>query len=228
MTLTQCTVCGTEWQANWTACGHCKTEKSVLEEILRTTVAKRFLFGDVRDDGPAVETPPPIKVSEPPPKPKVKKTPKPAPPKAEPVPVAKAKPAPSSGKTDKIAPKPAQTKPLPRNSSSTGELDKQLERDLIDIDDPILILKPAPLRRFQINAGIYGLDILLCLLLDLLVFFLVTGLSSRGPGALVSYSLIPVFFALLGFTILYFSIFLNLFGMTLGGILWRAWGLPRS
>jgi len=83
-------------------------------------------------------------------------------------------------------------------------------------------MEPRPTIRSEPRwkqAAVLAIDLCLCLLLDLAVFKLVLWFSQRSFMPLVNFSLIPIFFVLLGFTILYYWLFLNLFGRTLGQIL---------
>ena len=63
---------------------------------------------------------------------------------------------------------------------------------------------------------VYLVDVVLSLTLNLLVLKCILWLSGRTLTPLISFSLIPLFFVLLCFTVLYFWLFLSLFKKSLG------------
>ena len=98
------------------------------------------------------------------------------------------------------------------------------EDDIFSTDNPVLeIDRRAPRRPSRLSLPtrytVLLTDLLLCLLLDASIFYLVLWASRRELTPLINYSLIPLFFVLLTFTILYFVIFRLMFGRTLGEIL---------
>ncbi len=135
-----------------------------------------------------------------------------APPKAEQEPEAPLRPQVKKAPVPK--PKPKSKPPIIREPDIFPTSDDIiLERDRIDTRST------SPSEPRWENAIVLALDLFLCLLLDLAVFKLVLWISQRSFMPLVNFSLIPIFFVLLGFTILYFWLFINLFGRTLGRIL---------
>jgi hypothetical protein len=98
--------------------------------------------------------------------------------------------------------------------------------DLIKNRDTSLPEMEVPAQSGLINRPrllAHVLDVLICLVLDVIVFKGVLWLSERTMGPLVDFSLVPLFFVLLCFTILYFWLFYTIFGRTLGGIVVQRW-----
>ena len=126
------------------------------------------------------------------------------------------------------APKPRAARPPVRQTRprkpALREPPPVREQEIFSDEDPVLhIDRRAPRKGYKnlIEGAPVVLitDVVLCLLLDFFVLQLVSRLSQRDLIPLVNYSLIPLFFVLLTFTVLYFAIFKMIFGRTLGEIL---------
>ena len=130
--------------------------------------------------------------------------PEPPPVEAPPKPSPRPRPAPKVVKKPEAAPPPV------------------AEDEILSVDDPVLDVQTweagdARERRLTLVLT-YLADLVFCLGLNSLVFRLILWVSDRGLVPLVNLSLIPLLFVLLGFTVLYFWMFLNSFDKTLGGI----------
>lgn len=69
----------------------------------------------------------------------------------------------------------------------------------------------------------HTLDVLTCLVLNLLVLQTVLLISGRSFQPLVVYSLVPLFFVMFGFSALYFGMFALVLGKSLGRLLFETW-----
>lgn len=69
----------------------------------------------------------------------------------------------------------------------------------------------------------FVMDLVLCSSLNLIVLVLILNYSSRSLKDLAAFSLIPLVFVLMSFTILYFGMFQSVFQRSLGGILADRW-----
>jgi len=97
------------------------------------------------------------------------------------------------------------------------------EQEIFSDDDPVLhIDRRAPRKGFAKLVALLPIvlitDLVLVFVLDLIVLQTVLWLSRRDLIPLINQSLIPLFFVLLTFTVLYFTLFRLVFNRTLGEI----------
>ncbi len=124
---------------------------------------------------------------------------------------------------------PARPKVRRKKAPAPTTFDAPLFRDFQDepksIDQADVVLerneplhKPAPSKLYYKTAS-YLIDVVLCALLNLIVLRLVLAFSSRDIMNLATFSLIPLLFVFLSFTILYFWLFTGLIHKSLGGVI---------
>lgn len=124
-------------------------------------------------------------------------------------PPAPPRPAKRSNKPPaKPAPPPKVMSPDPLNADIIRGRDLQIQR-----------APEKPRGTVRNRLGAYGLDVLICLILDYWVLKLILLVSPRPLNDLLTFSLIPVLFVLLTFTFLYYWLFYSVFGRTLGGLI---------
>lgn len=107
------------------------------------------------------------------------------------------------------------TKPAPKKPTVTqqplADPDLVLQRD-VSVSRP----SKVPKRPVSRHVLAYGIDVVLCLILNFWIVKFIQALSPRSLEELVTFSLIPVVFVLLSFSFLYFWLFFNVFKKTLG------------
>jgi len=86
-----------------------------------------------------------------------------------------------------------------------------LERDVLP--------QQPPESTFSFRMVSYLIDVVLCLLLNLFVLRLILSFSDRNISNLVTFSLIPLLFVFLSFSVLYFWLFTGLIHKSLGNII---------
>ena len=190
--MKKCIVCATPLTPDLAACSQCHTEREVLGRIESVVVRKRFFFGSIK---PAAMEP------------------------AEEV----KQPRRSHSRSKRAISNDAATRDTPQQPivpatdfSRINDLD---ESDVIQNRDIVLPQPPPTSVPMSKRAVAYLIDMMLCLFLDFWVFKLILWLSPRSTLPLLDFSLIPLFFVLLCFTVLYFWLFLGLFKKTLGHLL---------
>ena len=120
-----------------------------------------------------------------------------------------AKPAPLVRRKPKQAQKKAKPTVQPRIMMERDPLDLIKNRDVV----PELPPEKQPLTR---RGLAYLFDVMLCLLLNGIVLLFILNFIHRGLSDLVTFSLIPLLFVFLSFTVLYFYLFTGLLGRSLG------------
>lgn len=130
------------------------------------------------------------------------------PPVSNPTPPMPAKPA---VRRKKAKPPPGQSDLF---SEPPAEFDHIRERDILPPLGPMTPAVAGPSRWAS-----YLIDVSLCLVLNLSVLRLVLWLSHRDLFSLITFSLVPLLFVFLSFTVLYFWLFSGLLKKSLGRII---------
>lgn len=189
-----CYVCGTDMPSEGAVCPGCATADLQLQTMARRADKRRFFFGSVKPPE-VVQTPPP----------------KAAPPKR-----SKVKSPPRQPPAGQAALKPSQQPTTSARDASMGE--RILNRDPLHASAPASSLhKPSPALPGRLAAHL--LDVGLCAILNLMVLGLIIWQTRANFSHLVSYSLLPLLFVLLCFTVLYYWLFHSLFQRSLGHML---------
>ncbi len=119
-------------------------------------------------------------------------------------------------------PKPAAPGVQARDFSTPAPADPDLirarDREPVELEPP-----QAPPAELAGRLLPHTLDVLTCVVLNLLVLQVVLSMSGRSFQPLVVYSLVPLFFVLFGFTALYFGLFALVLGKSLGRLLYETW-----
>lgn len=141
---------------------------------------------------------------------------------------AEIEPTPAKPETQKRAETGRRSPVSPRNEDS--EMPPAAPRPIPEsraIREPATLIRAqvapvtVPLTERQLQPWAILMDIALCALLNALVFQLIRWVSPRSTSELVHFSLIPLLFVLMGFTLLFFWVFLGVFGQTLGTMIWN-------
>ena len=194
--MKSCYVCGQPRITADADCDHCSSDGALLSRIEAGAHKHDFLFGRTTQ------------------------------------PLARVKDVPAARDHVPIARKKPKPRPKPRTGTSapllrdTG-LDSSIRQPADDIvlpairnrDESLPAWRTAQGPPIYLRAVSYLLDVAVCSLLNYWIFLLVLRVSDRAMGPLLNVSLIPLFFVLLCFTVLYFWLFLSLFQKSLGRLL---------
>lgn len=133
--------------------------------------------------------------------------------------------------TDMVIPKAAAPQPKPKPKMAKPMVQPTPEpivravpdADLIRNRDPLVSEVEAPMAPqtsapLRMRTIAHVTDVIICMLLNYWIFQMVVWVSGRGAQPLMNFSLIPLLFVMLCFTVLYFWLFVSLFGKSLGRI----------
>ena len=193
-----CYVCATPMTPQAPSCKRCNTDAGVLQELEYVAKRHRFLFGSIRQP-PREEEP-----------------------KDEAIPV-------TAKKTQAPKPAPKRRRPASTVDLADAAMVHPLPGDTQSLDIPLIrepdpgagvTLPPAPdSAPFYLRGSAHLVDVACCILLNLFVFQVILWFTNGSLSTLVTFSLIPILFVQLGFTIMYFWLFIGLFQKSLGHIL---------
>lgn len=192
--MNRCFVCGTSLEGHEAQCPKCLVEQAVLVRIRGVHDRPRFLFGSHKESDIQIDAP--------------KKSMGPVRPSA-------------SSELQRARSRPQLRRPRVMNAKPEpqAEVSQADVRDLIGDRDQMVPLTPAVRRHPLALTRALFWDLACCLILNMLVLNAVLWVSPRNFGEMLRFSLIPLLFVLVCFTVLYFWLFLGFFQTTLGGLI---------
>ncbi len=131
---------------------------------------------------------------------------------SEPKPTRRSKPV----RKPAAAPPPRRAPPQPASAAVDA-------MDVIRARDGRIDRSAYPAEAMTLRGAAWLIDMALCLLFNAALFVAVSWLSPRDFEALLRFSLLPLLFVLLGFTALYFALFLTTFQKSLGRLAAEQW-----
>jgi len=112
--------------------------------------------------------------------------------------------------------RPAQRRQPPKPKPRPPQTDPDQSDMIVNRDIPLY----APqVERPSRMSGVFLTDVFCCLIMNAIILTLIIWVSPRSFGEIMTFSLIPIMFVLLTFTILYYWLFMGLFQKTLGRII---------
>jgi len=187
--MKRCIVCSAPLTPNLEACPQCRTGREALHHLETVASRKRFFFGSAKPSAAA-----------------------------DPEPKRRARVRSHTGATGVASAAQPPTKAIVP-ATDFSQLNQPDENDLIHNRDVVAPEPPPAAMALKWHGMAYLVDLFLCLFLDFWVFKFILWLSPRSIKPLLDFSLIPLFFVLLCFTVLYFWLFLGLFKKTCGHLL---------